>query len=117
MPKKSKAAKLAKRVLRAAGAGDLAQLEQTVTAAAALDDVAGGGGSEPAGMSPLLGCADADECQPLVCGASHRVHSPSLGMSLLLCHRCAADAPLLPVSDVLLYSGCSTVPRLPGPRM
>ena len=52
MPKKNKAAQLAKRVLRAAGAGDLAELQQIV------------GG--PEGSSPLLECADADECQPLV---------------------------------------------------
>jgi hypothetical protein len=52
MPKKNKAAQLAKRVLRAAGAGDLAELQQIV------------GGSE--GSSSLLECADADECQPLV---------------------------------------------------
>ena len=83
MPKKSKAAKLAKRVLRAAGAGDLAELQQMVTAEDAA--AAGGGRSEPVGMSPLLECADADECQPLVCEARRRVHSSSRGMSLPLC--------------------------------
>ncbi len=100
MPKKSKAAKLAKRVLRAAGAGDLAELQQMVTAAAALEgDAAGGGGCE-AGVSPLLECADADECQPLVCEAHRHAHSPSRRLSPRQ-RACAAFAPLLSVPDVL----------------
>ena len=79
MPKNKAAAKLAKRVLRAAGAGNLAELQQIV-AAASTDVTAAAGESEPpdTGRSPLLECADADECQPLVqntqdCAFPHRL--------------------------------------------
>ena len=116
MPKKSKSAKLAKRVLRAAGAGDLAELQQIVTAAAALEgDATGSSGSE-AGVSPLLECADADECQPLVREARRHGTPHVAGFP------CAGSAPLLLMFLccrwlMLLCSDCSTEPQLPGTHM
>ena len=72
MAAKKAAAKLTKRVLRAAGAGDLVELQQLAAAAAAAAAPADAD-AEPGAAAllslappPLLEVADADECQPLV---------------------------------------------------
>jgi hypothetical protein len=101
---KKAAAKLNKRVLRAAGAGELAELQQLVaaaTAAAAADD--GAAAAACTVPPPLLECADADECQPLVSGMPRRPKelAPCLAVcSSALSRRCR----------------CSTARRLPGTR-